>query len=60
MAVGIDFLGPSILVLAAERLGALDISICYAADALSAADATAMADLALAALSEAGTAAQVA
>jgi len=52
MAMSVDFIGPSLLVLAAERLGALDLSICYATDALPAADAIALADLALASLTE--------
>ena len=59
MAVGIDFVGPSILVLGAERLGALDVTVSYAASALSEADATALADLALAALTAAGAMANV-
>ena len=59
MAVGIDFVGPSILVLGAERLGALDVTVSYAASALSEADATALADLALAALTAAGEMANV-
>ncbi len=54
MAVGIDFVGPSILVLGAERLGALDVTVSYAASALAEADATALADLALASLTAAG------
>lgn len=55
MAISVDFVGPSLLVLGAERLGGLDLSLCYAADALPAADATALADLGLAALAAAGT-----
>lgn len=47
MVMSVDFFGPSILVLAANRMGGLDLSICYAADALPAADANALADLAL-------------
>lgn len=59
MAVAIDFIGPSLLVLAAERLGALDISICYATDALSGPDAIDLSDRALAALAAAGAMASV-
>lgn len=54
MVMSVDFFGPSILVLAAERMGGLDLSICYAADALPAADANTLADLALASLTAAG------
>lgn len=54
MAVGIDFVGPSILVLGAERQGALDVTVSYAASAISEADATALADLAVAALATSG------
>lgn len=54
MAVGIDFIGPSILVLGAERQGALDVTVSYAASAISEADATALADLAVAALATSG------
>jgi hypothetical protein len=53
MAVAIDFIGPSLLVLAAERLGALDISICYATDAMPGPDVIELSDRALAALSTA-------
>lgn len=53
MAISIDFVGPSVLVLAAERLGGLDLSLCYATDALPAADVDKLADLALAALATA-------
>lgn len=53
MAISIAFAGPSLLVLAAERLGGLDLSICHAPRALPAADAEALADLALAALATA-------
>lgn len=59
MAVAIDLTGPSLLVLAAERLGALDLSICYATDALPAADAIELSDRALAALAAAGRMASV-
>ena len=54
MGVGIDFVGPSILVLGAERLGALDVTVSYATGALPAADATELVDLALAVLTAAG------
>jgi len=55
MAMSVDFIGPSLLVLAAERLGGLDLSICFASDALPAADAAALADIALAELTAAGS-----
>lgn len=54
MGVGIDFVGPSILVLGAERLGALDVTVSYATDVLPAVDAAALADRALAVLTAAG------
>ena len=54
MAVGIDMTGPSLLVLAAERMGGLDISACYAGDALPAEAAADLADRAVRALVEAG------
>ena len=50
MATSVDLFGPGLLVLAAERQGALDISICYSEDALPAADAGGTADRALALL----------
>lgn len=50
MATSVDLFGPGLLVLAGERQGALDISICYAEDAVPATDVTVMADRAMACL----------
>ena len=56
MAVGLDFTGPSLLVLAAERMGAMDISACYAAAALPDEDARDLLARAVRALEQAAAA----
>jgi hypothetical protein len=53
-AVSLDFMGPSLLVLAAERAGGLDLYMSYAINALPREDADALADDAVAALTAAG------
>lgn len=50
MAVSLDMLGPSLMVIVSERQAALDLSVCYAAQALADADAADLADRAVAAL----------
>ena len=47
MAVAVDIVGPSLLVLVAERLGAIDVAICYAEDTLPEADALAITNSAM-------------
>jgi hypothetical protein len=53
-AVSLDFMGPSLLVLAAERGGGYDLNMSYAINALPREDADALADDAVAALTAAG------
>lgn len=50
MAVSLDMFGPSIFAIASERLGGIDFSTGYAADAMSADDARALSERALAIL----------
>lgn len=50
MSVSLDMFGPSIFVVASERLGGIDFSTGYAADALSDIEAQALCDRALAIL----------
>lgn len=50
MAVSLDMFGPSIFVIASERLGGIDFSTGYAADAMSDEDARALSDRAIALL----------
>lgn len=50
MAASLDVVGPGLIVISLEREGALQVSVCYAAHTLAAADAMAVADRAMAAL----------
>jgi hypothetical protein len=55
MAVSLDTFGPGIVVITSEREGALDVSVNYATRAIAKSDVAALADRALAILSEAVT-----
>jgi hypothetical protein len=50
MAVSLDMFGPSLFVIASERLGGIDLSLGYAADAMPDGDARALGDRAIAIL----------